>query len=139
MSKKIKAKLFSSLFFSLLLASGLEITNTKNVLASSCDPDNGTLFHDGQGEFNKKTVKVIGYSWAHGSCQKFFTSPNPQIFTRQLGWRDGCEGSYGNCGEMFYLLDDEEVNVIGEFSGSKVGYKIQDSRGKVFTLVIYNQ
>jgi hypothetical protein len=134
---KIKVRILSSLFFSLLLASGLEIVNTKDVFASSCEEiAMGNLIDDGQGEFNNKTVRVLTYGWPRGSCQQFLTSPEPQEFMIRLGFREGCLESFANCSEALYYLNDKKVNVIGEFSGSKEGYKIRDSSGKVFTLVI---
>ena len=132
------AKLFNSLCLSLLLLCGLEITNTEDVLASTCEKiAMGNLVDDGRGEFNNKTVKVLTYGWARGSCKKFLTSPEPQEFMIRLGFREGCLESFAICAEAFYYLNNQKVDVIGEFSGSKEGYKIRDSSGRISTLVIY--
>ena len=90
-----------------------------------------------KGSLNGEPANVKKALWAHGGCHDFYTKTGVFKFMLILEWKDGCEGSYGNCGVMGSYLNGERVRLLGEFDGpNSSGWKFK-SRGGIYRAIIY--
>ena len=130
-------------FLTALLFSSILIPSPKaEALYQNCDSMSGSLFYNGPGKINGEKVKVVGYSWAHGNCQRYNTKSGPVVLEQMLSCTDAeasrRDFSYAQCSLWVYSLNDKEVKLIKKIdTKDETGVTVKAKSGKIYTLTIY--